>query len=125
MPLDPARCADRAASFQRAAVDAILLKVDRALSQWDSVTDQPRPASVLVGGGVSANQTLREGLSSLAEQHHVVLRLAKTEYCVDNAAMIAGLAHVHLKAGRVDNLALTASAQRSHPKFVRQKRASS
>ncbi|MDG2055428.1 MAG: tRNA (adenosine(37)-N6)-threonylcarbamoyltransferase complex transferase subunit TsaD [Phycisphaerales bacterium] len=119
---DPACCPDRAASFQKAAVDAVLLKVDRALTQWHQLTDMTGPRSLLVGGGVSANQTLREGLKSLAQKHSIALRLANSEYCVDNAAMIAGLADVYLKAGRIDDLSLSASAQRQQAQPLKETR---
>ena len=68
-----------------------------------------------MGGGVSANQLLRDGLEAIAERHDVRLRLPKQEYCVDNAAMIAGLAYMHLQENCTDDWSLTASAQRYEP----------
>jgi N6-L-threonylcarbamoyladenine synthase len=80
--LDEAECArrraDLAASYQRAIVEALALRVERALEQ----TGLQRLA---VGGGVAANGPLRERLSALGVQ----LDIPPVALCTDNAAMIA------------------------------------
>ncbi len=73
--------ADLAASFQRAIVEALVLRVKRALG----ATGLERLA---VGGGVAANGPLRERLASLGVPVDVPVR----ELCTDNAAMIASAA---------------------------------
>ncbi|MBX3357417.1 MAG: tRNA (adenosine(37)-N6)-threonylcarbamoyltransferase complex transferase subunit TsaD [Phycisphaeraceae bacterium] len=83
--LDDARRRDLAASFQSAAIAAVMLKLERAI---DAV---PEARSVLVGGGVSANSLLRRKLGELAARRGVCVRLCDPGLCVDNAAMIAGL----------------------------------
>ncbi len=106
---DDAARADVAASFQRAAVGAITLKVDRAL-------ERPEAAGVrtlLVGGGVSANSLLREELNRIGQQHGIEVRLPRMDLCLDNAAMIAGLAYHLLEAGRWTGDALSLSASPS------------
>lgn len=75
---------DIAASFQRAAVEAVVLKLKRALDAHPCRT-------ILVGGGVSANSRLRSELLALGVSRGVEVRLPPMKYCVDNAAMIAGL----------------------------------
>ena len=97
--------ADFAASFQRAAVGAVMKKLRRAFDQ------NPNVHALLVGGGVSANSRLRSELGAFAVQRGVDLRLPRMEYCLDNAAMIAGAAAARYQAGRFDDLALAASAQ--------------
>lgn len=72
---------DLAASYQRAIVEALVLKVGRALSE----TGLDRLA---VGGGVAANGALRERLEGLG----VDLGVPPRELCTDNAAMIASAA---------------------------------
>jgi N6-L-threonylcarbamoyladenine synthase len=72
------RRADLAASYQRAIVEALAIRVERALSE----TGLGRLA---VGGGVAANGPLRERLSSLG----VELDVPPPALCTDNAAMIA------------------------------------
>ncbi len=75
------RRADLAASYQRAIVDSLVLRVERALAE----TGMERLA---VGGGVAANGPLRERLTTLGVQVDVPAR----ELCTDNAAMIASAA---------------------------------
>lgn len=81
-----AQKADFAASFQRAAVTALMKNLRRALDAFPHET-------LLVGGGVSANSRLRAELADLAVARKLDLRLPAMPYCLDNAAMIAGLAH--------------------------------
>ncbi len=95
--------ADLAASFQRAACRAVMLKLERALASRST-----RPRTLLVGGGVSANSRLRRELSAFASDHGLALGLPSPAFCVDNAAMIAGLAHARLVAGEADDLTLSA-----------------
>ena len=73
--------ADLAASYQRAIIEALALRAQRALMQ----TGLDRLA---VGGGVAANGPLRERLKSLG----VELDVPPRELCTDNAAMIASAA---------------------------------
>jgi N6-L-threonylcarbamoyladenine synthase len=76
------RCrADLAASYQRAIVGALMLRVERALSQ----TGMTRLA---IGGGVAANGPLRERVERLG----VEIEIPPRALCTDNAAMIASAA---------------------------------
>ncbi len=75
------RRADLAAAYQRAIVESLVWRVERALEQ----TGLERLA---VGGGVAANGPLRERLSALG----VSLNIPPKELCTDNAAMIASAA---------------------------------
>ncbi len=85
-PPTSATPADIAASFQRAAVEQIVLKLRRAVELHADCR------TLLVGGGVSANSRLRAEVTRFAAEHGLELRLPKMAYCVDNAAMLAGLA---------------------------------
>jgi N6-L-threonylcarbamoyladenine synthase len=75
------RRADLAASYQRAIVQALAVRAERALAS----TGLQRLA---VGGGVAANGPLRERLGRLG----VELGIPPRELCTDNAAMIASAA---------------------------------
>ena len=97
---------DYAASFQKAAVGAVVLKVGRALARLRE--DGIEYASVVAGGGVTANSLLRRELAALGEREGVEVRLPPMGLCVDNAAMIAGLGGVLLRGGKVDGLGLAA-----------------
>lgn len=75
------RRADLAASYQRAIVEALALRVERALVGLGL-------ERLAVGGGVAANGALRERLGELG----VELDVPPRELCTDNAAMIASAA---------------------------------
>ena len=79
------RLKDVAASYQEAVLDALLVRLKRALQR------QPVAAIGCVGG-VARNCRLREKLDRLSNEHGVRLLLAQPEFCTDNAAMIAALA---------------------------------
>lgn len=96
--------ADLAASFQQAVVDTVATKIKRAHKQLTA--DGCVPRSLIVGGGVSANSLLRQLLSDLSKQLGVTLHIPAMAWCVDNAAMIAGLAYHNLEAGAFDDLSL-------------------
>ena len=90
--------ADLAASFQEAAVETVLAKVDLAIERTGA-------GLVAAGGGVTANTRLREGLARLAERRGVDLILPPRELCTDNAAMGA-IAWERLERGESDSLEL-------------------
>jgi len=97
---------DYAASFQKAAVGAVTLKLERAIAHVRGRgLDCP---TLLVGGGVSANSLLRSRLAQLGKQEGLDVRLPPMPLCVDNAAMIAGLGERLLCAGRSDDLEMKA-----------------
>jgi len=75
------RAADLAASYEHAIVEALMLRVRRALR------DDPAPR-LAIGGGVAANRLLRERAAALGVPVHV----PPPELCTDNAAMIASAA---------------------------------
>ena len=94
-----ARRADLAASFQRAIVEALALRVERAIED----TGLRR---VAIGGGVAANGPLRDRLAGLG----VELGIPPRELCTDNAAMIASAARYVEPLAFPDYLALDAYA---------------
>jgi N6-L-threonylcarbamoyladenine synthase len=73
------RAADLAASYERAIVEALIARVQRALEL------EPRLA---IGGGVAANRLLRERAAALGVPVHI----PPPQLCTDNAAMIASAA---------------------------------
>jgi N6-L-threonylcarbamoyladenine synthase len=99
--LTPRQIADIAASFQAAVVDVLRIKVRRAVKLTGART-------IVIGGGVSANKALRAAMAELAAKLHCTLRLPEMRFCVDNAAMIAGLGYHNLLAGKISELDLEA-----------------
>lgn len=104
--LSAQRRADIAASFQRAACAAVTLKLARARDHLIARGREPR--TLLCGGGVTANSRLRAELTAFALASGLRLTLPRPEYCVDNAAMIAGLGAELLAAGQRSPLSLSA-----------------
>jgi len=99
----PQEIADLAASFQTAVVDTLRIKLRRAATTTGART-------LIIGGGVAANSALRAAVSQLADKLNCTLRMPKTDYCLDNAAMTAGLGYHYLRAGTTADLDLAACA---------------
>jgi N6-L-threonylcarbamoyladenine synthase len=95
--------ADLAASYLRAVVETLAIRVERALE----VTGTDRLA---VGGGVAANGPLRERLRALPAS----VAIPDRALCTDNAAMIAAVAlrRPALAAGDVPGLEAYGTGQR-------------
>jgi N6-L-threonylcarbamoyladenine synthase len=93
------RAADLAASYEHAIVEALIMRVERALER------EPRLA---IGGGVAANRLLRERAAALGVPVHI----PPPELCTDNAAMIASAARWVEPAAFPSYLALDAYATR-------------
>lgn len=74
--------ADIARAFQDAVVDTLLIKCRRAL-------EQTQLKRLVVAGGVSANQHLREQLQQFAQRIGGKVYFPRGEFCTDNGAMIA------------------------------------
>ena len=80
-----ARRGDLAASFERAVVRSLLLKIEQAL-------DSERAPGLAIGGGVAANSLLRLEVAALCERKGLDLKIPPPALCTDNAAMIASAA---------------------------------
>jgi N6-L-threonylcarbamoyladenine synthase len=93
------RAADLAASYEHAIVEALVLRIQRALR------DEPG-ARLAIGGGVAANRLLRARAESLGVDIHV----PPPSLCTDNAAMIASAARWVDPVPYPDYLALDAYA---------------
>ena len=95
------RAADLAASYEHAIVEALMVRVGRALE----TTGLDRLA---VGGGVAANRRLRERAAALG----VRVSIPAPELCTDNAAMIGSAARWIAPVPYPAHLALDAYATR-------------
>jgi N6-L-threonylcarbamoyladenine synthase len=97
------RRADLAASYQRAIVDQLVAKLERAARAGDW------PA-IALGGGVAANAELRDRTRSLCDELGLQLKLVPISLCTDNAAMIASAARFTDPIAYPDYLAFDAFA---------------
>jgi N6-L-threonylcarbamoyladenine synthase len=93
--------ADVAAGFQKAAVDELVSRVDRAV-------DFTGMSVVAVSGGVAANQALRRALTALAGKSNIEVYYPPLNLCTDNAAMIASAGYYRHAAGEVSSLSANA-----------------
>ena len=96
--------ADIAASFQQAVVDCFVDRTKRALE----ISDAP---TLVVAGGVAANQAVRSGLEQLAARHGRAFSVPPGWLCTDNAAMIGWAGAERFAAGLVDGLDTPARAR--------------
>ncbi len=79
--LDERKRNDFAASFQRIAIETLVDQTEKAFNDY-------KPKSVVIAGGVAANQELRRILS---DRIPINIDYAPMNLCTDNAAMIASL----------------------------------
>jgi len=100
-PLSERDIADTAAAFQEAMAHTLAERLFEAAGQLSA-------GRIAVGGGVAANSRLREILQQEAPGRGLDLVMPPMKYCVDNAAMVAGLGWHLYHAGMVDDLTLDA-----------------
>jgi N6-L-threonylcarbamoyladenine synthase len=91
---------DLAASYQRAIVDALVARTEKALALQGL-------ERLAIGGGVAANSELRAKVGELG----VPVWVPPVELCTDNAAMIAGAARFLDPLPYPDYLSLDAAAR--------------
>lgn len=96
--------ADIAHAFQEAVVDTLLIKCRRALQQTHL-------NSLVIAGGVSANQVLRQKLQPMIEKLNGTLYYPRPIFCTDNGAMIAYVGYQRLLAGQMDDLSIKTTAR--------------
>ncbi|WOE75325.1 tRNA (adenosine(37)-N6)-threonylcarbamoyltransferase complex transferase subunit TsaD [Alterisphingorhabdus coralli] len=77
--------ADIAASFQQAAIDCVVDRLGKALTEANFDAPITR---LVVAGGVAANQSVRAALEALAAKHDIAFSAPPIWLCTDNAAMI-------------------------------------
>lgn len=95
---------DIAASFQRAVIDCLVDRTRRALATNDAPT-------LVVAGGVAANQAIRNALAELAKAGGRRFSVPPGWLCTDNAAMIAWAGVERFIRGMSDPLDVPARAR--------------
>ncbi len=100
--------ADIAASFQAAVVDVLVKKTQRAAKKIGAKT-------ILLGGGVAANSSLRAALQETCDSYAPPIKLlvAPKQYCTDNAVMVASLGYYKFKDRLFADLTLEPKASSS------------
>lgn len=91
---------DLCASFQETVIDVLVKKALLACKL-------KKVNRLVVGGGVVANNRLREKFSQAQGLHNLQCYFPQKPLCMDNAAMVAGLGYQLFKKGFSSNLYLT------------------
>ncbi len=89
--------ADICRAFELAVADTLRIKCKRAL-------DQTGLNRLVVSGGVSANQAIRNKLNELMKSRRGQAFYPRLEFCTDNGAMIAYAGAQRLAAGQTSDL---------------------
>src|SRR3989344_950528 len=102
-----------AADFQQAVVDVLLAKTAKALEKY-------RPKTLIVAGGVSANQSLRQqfGARLAADYPEVKLLLPTPSLSIDNATMIALAGYLRFYRGEALLPSLKAALLKAEGRLV-------
>ena len=92
---------DIAASFQKAVISALIKNTEEAIKNFDV-------KNISLVGGVAANTKLRGEMKKLSVKYKKSVVIPDSEYCGDNAAMIAFRGKTLYESGRRDDLKATA-----------------
>lgn len=93
--------ADIARAFEEAVIDTLAIKCQRALQQTGL-------KSLVIAGGVGANQRLRTHFTQLAKEIGFSIYYPRPSFCTDNGAMIAYAGSLRLASGQSESLSFRA-----------------
>ncbi len=99
-----------AASFQKTINKILYKKTEIAIKNFKEKT-QTKKVKLIVAGGVAANISIRENLSSLGRKLNFETIYPDLKFCGDNAAMIAWAGIKRFKKNLTDNLDISARSR--------------
>jgi N6-L-threonylcarbamoyladenine synthase len=86
-----------ACEFETALIDVLSAKTTRAIKKF-------KPATLLLGGGVSANTALRTRMQLIAKENSISFNVPPLSLCTDNAVYIASAAFFNYKPKTLENI---------------------
>jgi N6-L-threonylcarbamoyladenine synthase len=96
-----ADAADLCAAFQMTVGDILVDRAARALDRY--LAENPPVPTLVVAGGVAANQYVRERLQDLCARRNAAFAAPPLRLCTDNAAMIAWAGIERYRTGPADD----------------------
>lgn len=101
-PMQDQDIADLCASFQVAVADVLAERTGRAVDMFRAAHPQGR--TLVVAGGVAANQAIRTRLQGLAADRGLDFAVPAPALCTDNGAMVAWAGVERFRLGLTDGL---------------------
>lgn len=93
---------DFCASFQKTIAQVLSDRTHQAIGM--ALRQEPAITGLVIGGGVAANQYIRQELEETAQVYGLPFHTPPINLCTDNGAMIAWAGVEHLRLGRQNSL---------------------
>ena len=99
-----------AASFQNTINKILYKKTKIAIQEFKNKTKEKK-VQLIVAGGVAANKSIRENLTTLSKEMDFKTIYPDLKFCGDNAAMIAWAGIKRFKKNLIDNIDISAKSR--------------
>ena len=99
-----------AASFQHTINKILYKKTKIAIQEFKNKTKEKK-VQLVVAGGVAANKSIRENLTTLSKEMDFKTIYPDLKFCGDNAAMIAWAGIKRFKKNLIDNIDISAKSR--------------
>ena len=99
-----------AASFQSTINKILYKKTKIAIQEFKNKTKE-KNVQLIVAGGVAANKSIRENLTTLSKEMNFKTIYPDLKFCGDNAAMIAWAGIKRFKKNLIDNIDISAKSR--------------
>ena len=97
--------ADIASSFQNTVIEILANRLKNVIKNNKGIKD------IVISGGVSANQAIKEELTNVCKKYGCNLFTPPIKLCTDNGIMIANAGLERFNCGLIDNLLITPRAR--------------